>query len=82
MAIIESHAPGANQAVPFAVGDPRRITKERYYDRGFYELEKQYLWPRCGRWRADSRRSREPGDWVEYEICDESIVVVRQRDDR
>ena len=81
MAIIESHAPGATRAVPFAVDDPRRITKERYYDREFFELEKQYLWPRV--WQMACRLEEIPraGDWVEYEICDQSIVVVRQRDD-
>jgi len=27
----------------------------------------------CGRWPVDSRRFPETGDFVEYEICDQSI---------
>ena len=33
-----------------------------------------------GRWRAGSRRSRTPGDFVEYEILDQSVIVVRTDD--
>ena len=31
--------------VPFAMRDPLHVPKERYYDRGFFELEKKHLWP-------------------------------------
>ena len=33
-----------------------------------------------GRWRAGSRRSRSRDDFVEYEILDQSIIVVRTDD--
>ena len=47
----------------------------------FFELEKQKLWPKVpGRWPAGWRRSPTPGDFVEYEICDQSILIVRQDD--
>ena len=36
--------------------------------------------PGSGRWPAGSRRSREPDDFVEYEILDQSVVVVRTDD--
>ena len=32
-----------------------------------------------GRWRAGSRRSREPRDFVEYEILDQSVIVRAHR---
>lgn len=66
--------------VPFAMRDPLHVPRERYYDREFYELEKEYLWPRV--WQMACRLEEIPrqGDWVEYEICDQSILVVRQAD--
>ena len=33
-----------------------------------------------GRWRAGSRRSPGPDDFVEYEILDQSVIVVRTED--
>ena len=33
--------------------------------------------PGSGRWRAGRRRSPQPGDYVEYSIGDQSILVVR-----
>ena len=35
--------------------------------------------PGSGRWRAGSRRSPRRGDFVEYEILDQSIIVLRDR---
>ena len=34
----------------------------------------------CGRWPAASRRSRSRGDYVAYEILDQSVIVVRGDD--
>ena len=42
------------QAVPYAVTQPDRIPAQRYYDREFYELEKERLWPRV--WPMACRR--------------------------
>ena len=36
--------------------------------------------PTCGRWPAGSKRSPAPGDYVEYTICDQSILLVRVDD--
>ena len=36
--------------------------------------------PGSGRWRAGSRRSRRPHDFVEYEFLDQSVIVVRTDD--
>lgn len=61
--------------VPWAVQTPDRIPKQRYYDPAFYALETELLWPRV--WQMACRRNPKPGDFVEYEILDESIIVVR-----
>jgi len=67
--------------VPLAIEVPDRIPKERYYDPGFYQLEAERLWPRV--WQMACRLEEIPGrgDFVEYEILDQSVVVVRGDDD-
>ncbi len=66
--------------VPFAMKDPLHVPRERYYDRAFFELERERLWPHV--WQMACRLEEIPasGDFVEYEICDQSIIVVRQAD--
>lgn len=63
--------------VPWAVQDADRIPKQRYYDPGFYELEKQNFWPRVWQMACRLEEIPKPGDFVEYEILDQSIIVVR-----
>jgi nitrite reductase/ring-hydroxylating ferredoxin subunit len=73
--------PEAERAgVPFAMVDSHFVPKERYYDRGFYELEKRHLWPRI--WQMAARLEEIPnaGDYVEYVVAGNSILIVRQRD--
>lgn len=66
--------------VPFAITDPLRIPAERYYDRTFFELEKEKLWYRSWQMACRLQEIPEPNDFVEYEICDQSVLVVRQAD--
>jgi phenylpropionate dioxygenase-like ring-hydroxylating dioxygenase large terminal subunit len=80
MAIIEDHRPDSGREVPFAVRDRRHVPRERYYDRRFFDLEKQYLWPRVWQMACRLEEIPAPGDFVEYEITDQSVLVVRQRD--
>jgi phenylpropionate dioxygenase-like ring-hydroxylating dioxygenase large terminal subunit len=63
--------------VPFAVRDRSFIPKERYFDRTFFELENQRLWPRA--WQMACRLEEIPkvGDFVEYRVADYSVLVVR-----
>jgi phenylpropionate dioxygenase-like ring-hydroxylating dioxygenase large terminal subunit len=66
--------------VPLAVECADRIPKQRYYDADFYAMETERLWPRV--WQMACRLEEIPaaGDFVEYEILDQSIVVVRTDD--
>jgi phenylpropionate dioxygenase-like ring-hydroxylating dioxygenase large terminal subunit len=66
--------------IPFAMTGPLHVPRERYYDRGFFELEKESLWPKTWQMAARSDELPKPGDFVEYEICGQSILLVRQRD--
>jgi nitrite reductase/ring-hydroxylating ferredoxin subunit len=66
--------------VPYAVDVPDRVPKERYFDQGFYDLEGQQLWPRV--WQMASRLEQipNPGDYAEYTVLDQSVIVVRGED--
>src|SRR4051794_33957816 len=63
--------------VPWGVKAADRIPKQRYYDPEFYALENESFWPRV--WQMACRLEELPaaGDFVEYEILDQSIIVVR-----
>jgi phenylpropionate dioxygenase-like ring-hydroxylating dioxygenase large terminal subunit len=51
--------------------------KADYLDRAFHELEKERLWPYA--WQIACREEEVPnvGDYLVYEIVDESVLVVR-----
>ncbi|MHB8464536.1 MAG: aromatic ring-hydroxylating oxygenase subunit alpha [Acidimicrobiales bacterium] len=61
----------------FRVHDDGFVPKQRYTERAFLELEMERLWPRV--WQVACREEEipEPGDFVEYTIGDESILIVR-----
>jgi phenylpropionate dioxygenase-like ring-hydroxylating dioxygenase large terminal subunit len=79
MTMTEKRRSGTTQ-VPFAMSSHLHVPRERYFDRGFFELEKERLWPRVWQMACRLEEIPDPGDFVEYEICDESILVVRQAD--
>ena len=62
------------------MGRPDFVPAERYYDRTFADLERDRLWPRV--WQMACRLEEIPavGDYVEYTICDQSLLVVRVDD--
>lgn len=63
--------------VPWAVQTADRIPKQRYYDPEFYALENDLFWPRVWQMACRLEEVPNPGDFVEYEILDQSIIVVR-----
>jgi phenylpropionate dioxygenase-like ring-hydroxylating dioxygenase large terminal subunit len=63
--------------VPWAVQAVDRIPKQRYYDPEFYALENELFWPRVWQMACRLEEIPNPGDFVEYEILDQSIIVVR-----
>jgi phenylpropionate dioxygenase-like ring-hydroxylating dioxygenase large terminal subunit len=78
MAIVEQKRPALE--VPHAMTVPDRVPKARYFDPDFAAMEAELLWPRV--WQMACRLEEIPGprDLVEYEILDQSIVVVRTDD--
>lgn len=67
-------------AVPFAMADFDFVPRERYYDRGFFELEKKHVWTKTWQMAARLEEIPYPGDYVEYEVVGNSILLVRQKD--
>ena len=65
------------EAVPLRVTHAERIPAKRYYDQEFFELERERLWPHV--WQMACRLEEIPkvGDFVEYEILDKSVIIVR-----
>ena len=59
---------------------PDRVGKERYFDADFYDLECERLWPRVWQMACRLEEIPAPGDAVEYEILDQSVIVVRTDD--
>ena len=59
---------------------PDRARKERYFDPDFYQMEAELLWPRVWQMACRLEEIPQPGDFVEYEILDQSVIVVRTDD--
>ena len=66
--------------VPHAIECPDRAPKERYFDADFYQLEAEQLWPRVWQMACRLEEIPAPGDFVEYEILDQSAIVLRGQD--
>ena len=60
----------------------RRVTypTEAFLSRDYLEAEKKLLWPKI--WQMVERESDLPeaGDWLTYNVADESIIVLRKDD--
>ena len=67
-------------AIPFAIEQPDRIPKQRYFDPEFYALEAEELWPRVWQMACRLEEIPGPGDFTEYEIFDQSVIVIRNDD--
>lgn len=69
--------PQALRPVPFALTRNDRVPAKRYYDKEFFEAEKEHLWPHV--WQMACRLEEIPkrGDYVVYNILDQSIIVTR-----
>jgi phenylpropionate dioxygenase-like ring-hydroxylating dioxygenase large terminal subunit len=67
------------RTAPFKVTHPERIAKQRYYDEAFFELERELLWSRVWQMACRLEEIPEIGDWVEYKILDQSVIIVRTK---
>jgi phenylpropionate dioxygenase-like ring-hydroxylating dioxygenase large terminal subunit len=55
-----------------------KVSKENYLSPEFLNLENKHLWPRV--WQVACRADEIPnaGDYLVYDVADETIVVVRR----
>jgi phenylpropionate dioxygenase-like ring-hydroxylating dioxygenase large terminal subunit len=58
------------------------VPKAPYLSREFVELEKQRLWPKAWLMACRVEELKRPGDFVVFEIADQSIIVVKDRADK
>jgi len=63
--------------VPYAVEVADRVPKQRYYDADFYQMEAELLWPRVWQMACRLEEISQPGDFAEYQILDQSVIVAR-----
>ena len=63
--------------VPFAMTRPTSVPAERYYDATFAALEYERLWSRTWQMACRLEEIPSPGDYVEYAIGDQSLIIVR-----
>jgi phenylpropionate dioxygenase-like ring-hydroxylating dioxygenase large terminal subunit len=66
--------------VPFALEQPHTLPPERYYDPGFADLERERLWPRVWQMACRLEEIPSPGDYIEYTVGNESLLMVRVDD--
>ena len=57
------------------------VPGSRYTSRDFFDLEMERLWPRVWQVACREEEIANPGDFLEYTIGDQSILVVRSRPD-
>jgi phenylpropionate dioxygenase-like ring-hydroxylating dioxygenase large terminal subunit len=69
------------QEVIRPVDESGRIVKEAYYKPEYVALEKERFWPRVWQMACRAEEIPEVGDYLTYDIGDESIVVVRSAAD-
>ena len=78
MAVVDRRASAL--PAPYAMEFPDRAPKERYFDPDFFQLEVDLLWSRVWQMACRLEEIPQPRDFVEYQILNQSVVVVRTED--
>jgi carnitine monooxygenase subunit len=69
----------ALEQVPYRVTNKELIPTERYYDPGFFEVEKQRLWPYVWQMACRLEEIPEVGDYTVYNILDKSVIMLHTK---
>lgn len=64
-------------AVPFRMADGVHIPAERYYEQSFADLENTKMWMHTWQWAARVEDVPNIGDYIEYTVVEETVMVVR-----
>jgi phenylpropionate dioxygenase-like ring-hydroxylating dioxygenase large terminal subunit len=68
------------EPAPHAIERPDLIPAQRYHDPQFYALECERLWPRVWQMACRLEEIPQPGDFVVYDILDQSVIITRVND--
>jgi phenylpropionate dioxygenase-like ring-hydroxylating dioxygenase large terminal subunit len=68
---------GSKKLEDLLVGEDGLVSKKRYVSQEFADLEMEKLWPRVWQVACRAEEIAEVGDYLEYLIGDQSILVVR-----
>lgn len=74
-----ANPPEVQAKVPCPVVDGLRIPRDRYVDKDHYEAERK-VWLHSWQMAARVEEIPEAGDYTEYEIVGNSVLVIRQTD--
>ena len=58
--------------------DTADLSAERYYDYAFHRLEVEHVWKKTWQMACRVEEIPEVGDYVVYDIVDDSVIVVRR----
>jgi phenylpropionate dioxygenase-like ring-hydroxylating dioxygenase large terminal subunit len=72
----------ANESASMLIGNDGLVPRERYISQAFLDLEMERLWPRVWQIACREEEVAGVGDYVEYMIGDQSVLVVRTGDGR
>ena len=53
------------------------VSSDRFYKREWHELEKERLWSRAWQFACREEHIQKPGDYIVYDICNKSYIVMR-----
>ena len=56
------------------------VLSEHYVSRDWLELERERLWPKIWQMVCREEELAKPGDFVTYDVLDDSIIVTRKED--
>lgn len=59
---------------------PDFVPRDAYLSREFAELEAKYLWPRVWQMACREEELASPGQFVTYDVADETIVILRDKE--
>ena len=61
---------------------PLTYPVEAFLSRDYARAEKEKLWPKVWQVAARVEELPEVGDWLTYDICDDSFIIIRTAPDR
>ena len=58
------------------------IPLSRYTDEAFYLSEVEHIWQKTWQWACREEHVTDVGDYYVYDICDDSVIIIRGEDNQ